>query len=104
MNYKYIKNINQELPQIQPDSIVSRTIHNDEHVKVTLFGFAPGQELSEHSASNPAILEIIEGEAEITLGTELHSAEAGTMIFMPARLEHSLIAETEVAMLLYLLK
>lgn len=104
MMYKYFPNIIQELPQIPSDSIISRTIHSDEHVNITLFGFAPGQELSEHTSTMPAILEVIKGSATITLGTETHTAEAGSLIYIPARLEHSLIAETEIAMLLYLLK
>lgn len=104
MNHTYIPNIIQELPTIPPDSIVSRTIHNNEHIKITLFGFAPGQELSEHTATVPAILEVIKGEAMITIGDERCAAQAGTLIYLPARLEHSLIAESEVAMLLYILK
>lgn len=104
MKHLYIPNIIQELPTIPPDSIVSRTIHNNEHIKITLFGFAPGQELSEHTATVPAILEVIKGEAMITIGGERCSAQAGTLIYLPARLEHSLTAESEVAMLLYILK
>lgn len=104
MRHIYIQNVIQELPTIPPDSIVSRTIHADEHIKITLFGFAPGQELSEHTATMPAILEFIKGEAKIKIGDERYSAQAGTLIYLPARLEHSLIAESEVVMLLYILK
>ena len=103
-HHKYIADITREIPEIPPESIVSKTIHNDENVKITLFGFAPGQELSEHTATHPAILEVIKGEAIITLGHERYATGPGTLIHMPARLEHSLIAETEVVMLLYLLK
>lgn len=104
MNHLYISNILKELPTIPPDSIVSRTIHNNEHVKITLFGFATGQELSEHTATVPAILEVLEGEATITIGDVPYSAQTGTLIYLPAKLEHSLIAKSQVVMLLYILK
>src|SRR5262245_38414135 len=50
--------------QAQPPDkgILSRTLHNDDRLKVVLFGFAPGEELSEHTASMPAILHFLQGE------------------------------------------
>jgi quercetin dioxygenase-like cupin family protein len=98
------KIILEELPVIPLDSIVSHTIANNEHVKIILFGFAAGQELSEHTSSMPAILEVIRGKGQLTIGDDHHSADVGTWIYLPPNLKHSLIAETEVAMLLYLLK
>ena len=57
---------------IPPDSIVSRTILQDGDLKVIVFGFDTGQTLSEHTASVPAIIHILEGECDITLGEEKH--------------------------------
>jgi quercetin dioxygenase-like cupin family protein len=92
------------LPEIPPDSIVSRSIYEADHLKAVLFGFAAGQELSEHTASSAAILHFIEGEAELTLGTENQVAQAGTWIHMAANLPHSVKARTRLVMLLLLLR
>lgn len=86
------------------DGTLSRTLHNDENVKVVLFGFAEGEELSEHTSSMPAIIQIIAGEAEIGLGDEMKAVSAGSWIHMQPDLQHSIRAKTPVIMLLTLLK
>lgn len=101
-HYTFLEHIDQQIAEIPPDSIVSRTLHNSAELKVILFGFAPGQELSEHTAARPAILHFLRGEARLTLGTEHHTATAGTFVHMSAQLPHSVFAETEVLMLLML--
>ena len=90
--------------QVPPDGILSRTVFNDDHVKAVWFGFAPGQELSEHTASMPAIIHILEGEARLTLGAESSEAHAGSWVHMPAQTPHGVRAVTQVTMLLLLLK
>jgi quercetin dioxygenase-like cupin family protein len=90
---------------LPPDKgILSRTLFNDDRLKVVIFGFAQGEELSEHTASMPAVLQFIEGEATVTLGDDRHEATAGTWIHMPTGLKHSIQARTAVVMLLLLLK
>jgi quercetin dioxygenase-like cupin family protein len=84
--------------------ILSRTIFNDEKVKAVIFGFAQGEELSEHTASMPAILQFIQGEATVDLGDDKHEAKAGTWVHMPTGQRHSIQAKTPVVMLLPLLK
>jgi quercetin dioxygenase-like cupin family protein len=86
------------------DGTLSRTLHQDDHLKVVLFGFSAGQELSEHTASTPAIMHFLRGEADVTLGTDKVLGGAGTWIHMPAKLSHSIRAKTPVVMLLLLLK
>ena len=86
------------------DGIVSRTILASPGVKAVLFGFASGQELSEHTASVPAILQFVKGEAVLTLGDQMMNAQAGTWVHMPAGLEHSIRATTPVVMTLIMLK
>lgn len=86
------------------DGTLSRTIHQDERVKVVLFNFSAGQELSEHTSSAPAILHFLQGEADLTLGADTVVASAGTWVHMPAQLPHSIRTKTPVAMLLLLLK
>lgn len=88
---------------VTPDQTVSKALYKDESVKIVLFGFAPGQELSEHTASVPAILQILSGEATVTLGGETVVAKQDTLVHMPASLPHSIAAVTETRMLLFLL-
>ncbi|MFQ5847249.1 MAG: cupin domain-containing protein [Candidatus Methylomirabilales bacterium] len=102
--YTYIPNVFELLPDIPAASIISRTLYSDEHIRVILFGFAPGQELSEHTASQPAVLHILQGEADVTLGDDLLEARAGAWVHMPAQLRHSVTAKTPVLMLLLLIK
>ncbi len=104
MSYTYIADLAELLPDVPVDSIVSRTFYTDEQVKAVLFGFAVGQELSEHTASQPAILHILQGEAYLTLGDDSMEARAGTWVYMPAWLKHSVAAKTPVTMLLLLIK
>ena len=86
------------------DGILSRTLYQDDRIKVVIFGFGPGQELSEHTASMPALVQIVSGEATLVLGSESHEAQAGTWAHMPANLKHSIRTKTPVVMLLILLK
>jgi quercetin dioxygenase-like cupin family protein len=88
-----------------PDKgILSRTLYNDDRVKAVIFGFAQGEELSEHTASMPAILHILQGEAKLTLGDDTLEARPGTWVHMPTGQRHSIQAKTPVVMLLLLLK
>jgi quercetin dioxygenase-like cupin family protein len=86
------------------DGTLSRTLYHDDRLKVVLFGFSAGQELSEHTASSPAIMHFLTGESDVTLGSEKVAAKAGTWIHMPAQLAHSIRTKTPVVMLLSLLK
>ncbi|MBE7468548.1 MAG: cupin [Anaerolineae bacterium] len=104
LNYTYLANLAEQIPEIPPDSIVSRTIYSDDQVKAILFGFAAGQELSEHTSAQMAVLHFIQGEADLTLGDHSMSAQVGTWVHMPPRLPHSVYARTQVLMLLLMFK
>jgi quercetin dioxygenase-like cupin family protein len=86
------------------DGTLSRTLYQDERLKVVLFSFSAGQELSEHTASTPAIMHFLAGESDVTLGSDQVVANAGTWIHMPAQLPHSIRTKTPVVMLLTLSK
>jgi quercetin dioxygenase-like cupin family protein len=86
------------------DGTLSRTIYHDERLKVVLFGFSAGQELSEHTSSTPAIMHFLKGESDVTLGPDKVAANAGTWIHMPAQMPHSISTKTPTVMLLLLLK
>lgn len=89
---------------IAPDSIVSRQVHADDLVKVTLFGFAAGQELSEHTASKPAILQVLAGEGTFGLGDERFEVGPGSFAHMAPHLPHTVSASTPLVLLLTMIK
>ena len=105
MNPAYT-HINDLTSQVQPpeDGILSRTLYDDERVKAVIFGFGAGEELSEHTASMPAILQFLTGEASLSLGDDTIDARPGTFIHMPAGLRHAVRAKAPTVMLLLLLK
>jgi quercetin dioxygenase-like cupin family protein len=84
--------------------ILSRPIYNDERLRVVLFGFGAGQELSEHRAAAPAVIHILQGEAVLVMNGDVLDAKPGTWVYMPANLPHSVLAKTPLVMLLELLK
>ncbi len=85
------------------DGILSRTLFQDDRIKVVIFGFAQGEELSEHTAAKPAMLYFVTGEASVGLADDTQEAQAGTWVHMPSGLKHSIQARTPVVMLLVLL-
>ena len=93
-----------EHQDIPDDGILTRTILDNDDVKVVLFTFSENQELSEHTASMPAVLHFIRGSATLSLGEDTFDARPGTWVHMPPKLKHSIRAETQVVMLLLLLK
>lgn len=100
--YVVVENLLKEV-EIPKDGTLSRTIHRDDRVKIVLFGFAGGQELSQHTAAVPAILEIVQGDARVTLDGEEKELSAGSWVFMEANLPHAVYARTDVVMLLTML-
>lgn len=102
--YMHIPDLAGAVPEIPADSIISRTVYADERVKVVMFSFAQGQELSEHTASQPAILHFLAGEAGLVLGGDALDVHAGAWIHMTPHLPHTVTARTPVTMLLYLFR
>lgn len=98
--------INLAMPvgDLPADGILSRTVYQDDQVRAVLFGFAAGQELSEHTAAVPAIIHILQGEARLTLGGQTREAGPGAWVRMEANLPHSVLAQTPLVMLLLMLK
>jgi quercetin dioxygenase-like cupin family protein len=101
--YTKIDNLADLLGTIQPDSIISRTIYKGKELKAVLFGFDQGQELSEHTSSHEAIIQVIRGRATVTLGGDSHELEAGGWVHMAPRLQHTVHAQTPLIMLLLML-
>jgi quercetin dioxygenase-like cupin family protein len=99
--YTFLENIETEVP-IQ-DSIPSRTVFDDEPLKIVAFGFASGQELSVRTAPMAALLYFVIGAAELNLGGEKQN-RAGALVYIPSQMPHGILARTPVAMLLLMLK
>lgn len=101
--YTFFADLTREMTNLPADSILSRTLYQDKQIKVVLFGFAPGQELSEHTASRPALIHFLQGEAVLRLGEDEYTVGPNAWVHMPAGLPHSIRALTETQMLLVLL-
>jgi quercetin dioxygenase-like cupin family protein len=84
--------------------IVSKTVYESPALNVVLFTFDAGQELSEHTASVPAIIHLLEGEAEVQVGEQHVDGRPGFWAYLPARLPHAIRAKTRLAMLLTMLR
>ncbi len=85
-------------------SVVSRTIIEKKVGTLTLFSFDAGQGLSEHSAPFDALVQVLDGEVEITIGGKPVRARAGEIVLMPANVPHSLRAVRRFKMLLTMIR
>jgi len=86
------------------DSVVSRTIADAKSGTVTVFAFAKGQGLSEHSAPFDALVNVIDGEGEFTVGGRKHRVSAGQILRMPADIPHSVRAADPFKMMLIMIR
>jgi quercetin dioxygenase-like cupin family protein len=86
------------------NGIVSRTLLNTAHSRVVLFGFAEGQELSEHTSTRHALIQILSGECEFSLEGKWHTLKAGDLLHMPPHLRHAVQAKRAFSMLLTFVK
>lgn len=85
-------------------SVVSKTLLKKESGNITLFAFDKGQGLSEHTAPFDAVVYILDGRADITIGGEPRSVAAGSMLIMPASISHALHAAERFKMLLIMIR
>lgn len=111
MSQKFIKNIEfakalpmANLVEYQPGRVVSLTLVQNETVSVTLFAFSQGEAISTHSAPGDALVYILDGETEITIGEEKLIARTGETVVMPANIPHGLEAVANFKMLLVVVK
>lgn len=93
-----------DLVSYQPDAIVSRIVLKRDAGNVTLFAFDAGQELSEHTAPYDALVQVVEGEAAITVAGRPYRVGTGEMLLMPARQPHALKAVSRFKMLLTMIR
>ena len=93
-----------EETQFAPNGIVSRTLLRTTNLRTVLFGFAQGQELTEHTSTQHALIQILSGECEFSLSGAPHQLKAGDFLYMPPNLPHAVKATQEFSMLLTLSK
>lgn len=111
MEQKFIKNIEfkkaltmASLVDYQPGRVVSLTLVQNDTVSITLFAFGKGEAISTHSAPGDALVYILDGETEITIGGEKVTAHTGETVVMPANIPHGLEAVENFKMLLIVVK
>jgi len=93
-----------DLVAYQDGAVVSRVILKKETGNVTLFAFDQGQGLSEHTTPFDALVHVLEGRAEITVGGTRHDLRAGELILMPANVPHALKAAERFKMSLTMIR
>ncbi len=93
-----------ELAAYQEGAVVSKTLLSKLTGTVTLFAFDKDQGLSEHTAPFDAMVQLLDGEADITVGGQLFQLRQGDMLIMPAQVPHALHAVTPFKMLLTMIR
>jgi quercetin dioxygenase-like cupin family protein len=93
-----------DLVAYQDGAVVSRTLIDKPTGTVTLFAFDAGQGLSEHTAPFDAMVSVVDGEAEVTVGGEPRTVAHGEMMIMPANVPHAVRARQRFKMLLVLVR
>lgn len=107
----FIKNIPFAEPQVLADlvdyqegRVVSRTFAQAATMSLTLFAFDAGEGLSAHTAAGDAFVQVLDGEASITIGPKTVKVKAGEVVVMPANVPHALEAVHRFKMLLVVVK
>ncbi|MCK4609400.1 MAG: cupin domain-containing protein [Gammaproteobacteria bacterium] len=93
-----------ELVSYANGSVVSMIIYKSEHTILTLFALDKGQSIAEHTTPFDALVQILDGEAEITIRGEKNLFKKAESIIMPANSPHALFAKTPYKMLLTMMK
>lgn len=88
----------------QPGSVVSRKIQGGKRGNVTLFAFAEGEGLTEHTSPYDALVVVLDGEARIRVGGAVYHVSDGESLTLPAGVPHALDAEVPFKMMLVMIK
>jgi len=88
----------------QSHSVVSQTVIKSKGGSLTLFAFDKGQGLSEHTAPFDAVVQVVDGTAEVIIGGSAHIVSEGEFIIMPANIPHALNARERFKMALVMIK
>jgi quercetin dioxygenase-like cupin family protein len=102
-SHSQIINFNDKV-DYSPEGIVSKRVIQKDKGNITLFAFDKGQRLSEHSAPFDAMVQVLEGQAEILINRVPYLVNAGQSIIMPANIPHAVNAVEKFKMLLTMIK
>ena len=94
----------EDLIEYQEEAVVSKEIIRKGTGTVTIFAFDKGEELSEHTAPFDALIQVIDGKAEITISGNKNILEKGDMIIMPANESHALHANEKFKMIITMIR
>lgn len=104
-NIEFSKVLNLDgLISYQEGQVVSRTIAQTPSVSITLFSLDKGEGISTHVTPGDAMVQILDGEAEITIDKNVFTIKAGETIIMPSNVPHGLEARAKFQMLLTVIK
>jgi quercetin dioxygenase-like cupin family protein len=93
-----------ELVAYSNGSVVSKTLIDKKIGTVTMFSFDAGQGLSEHTVPYDAFVQVVDGEAQVTIAGAPHTVSAGQIIIMPANIPHEMKAVKPFKMLLIMIR
>jgi len=93
-----------ELIGYSKDSIVSKTLLDKSAGTITLFAFDQGQKLSEHTAPYDAVVQVLDGKAQVKIADEINELSQGQLIIMPANVPHAVDADERFKMLLTMIR
>jgi quercetin dioxygenase-like cupin family protein len=102
-NHSNIINFKKDI-EYASNSVVSKRVLEQKTGNITLFSFDKGQKLSEHSAPFDAMVQVVEGQVEITIDKKPYILKEGETIIMPANIPHALLAVEKFKMLLTMIK
>jgi quercetin dioxygenase-like cupin family protein len=85
-------------------SVVSKTIVKKPAGNITLFAFDKGEGLSEHSSPHDALVQVLDGHVEISIGGTAYTLQSGESILLPANIPHALKAIEKFKMMLTMIK
>ena len=86
------------------DAVISKTLLDKPTGTLTLFAFDAGQGLSEHTSPYDAVVQILDGQADITINGQDIQVNVGELIVMPANIPHALTAKEPFKMLLTMIR
>ena len=91
------------LVEVAPDSTVSRTVLKAEGARLVLFAFDVGQELTEHTAAVPVLMQALDGHLDITADGRTVELRPGSVIHLGTRTPHAVVAREPSRLLLTML-
>lgn len=90
--------------EYEEHKVSSITLSGEKNVIITLFAIDKGEGIGGHSSTGDAMVQILDGTAEITVGGEIFTVNSGETLIMPAGITHALHAQERFKMLLTVVK